>query len=235
LKINKILMKDFSLLEKKLKIKFKNKDLLTQAFVHRSFLNENPDFTISHNERLEFLGDAILEHIVTEYLYKKYPGKPEGELTSLRAALVNAKMLSQIAQNLGLNDFLLLSQGEIKESGKARQYILANAFEAFVGSLYLDQGLKSCQAFIEKYLLGELPAIVRGGVKDAKSYFQEKAQEKTGITPTYNVLKEWGPDHQKKFNIGVFLGKELVAEGEGLSKQEAEEEAAKQALKAKGW
>lgn len=229
-------MKDFSLLEKKLKIKFKNKNLLTQAFVHRSFLNENPDFKISHNERLEFLGDAILEHVVTEHLYKKYPEKPEGELTGLRAALVNAKMLAQIAQNLDFNDFLLLSQGETKESGKARQYILANTFESFVGSLYLDQGLKTCQNFIAKYLLGELPAIVRGGsVKDAKSYFQEKAQEKTGITPTYNVLKEWGPDHQKKFNIGVFLGKELAAEGEGLSKQEAEEEAAKQALKTKGW
>ncbi len=229
-------MKDFSLFEKKLKIKFKNKNLLTQAFVHRSFLNEHPDFKVSHNERLEFLGDAILEQIVTEHLYKKYPEKPEGELTSLRAALVNAKMLTQVAQNLGFNDFLLLSQGEIKEIGKARQYILANALEAFVGSLYLDQGLTSCKNFIEKYLLVELPDIIKSGLmKDAKSYFQEKAQEKSGITPTYKVLKEWGPDHKKKFNIGVFLGKELVAEGEGSSKQEAEEEAAKQALKAKGW
>ncbi len=229
-------MKDFSPLEKKLKIKFKNKDLLVQAFVHRSYINENPNFRLFHNERLEFLGDAVLELVVTEYLFKKYPAKPEGELTNWRAALVNAKMLSEIAQKLGFNDFLLLSRGEAKETGKARQYILANTFEAFVGSLYLDQGYDTCSKFIEKEVIKELPRIIKNRLfKDAKSLFQEKAQEMVGITPAYKVLKEWGPDHAKHFVIGVFLKDELVAEGEGSSKQEAEEEAAKQALEIKNW
>lgn len=229
-------MHDFSKLEKKLDLKFKNKDLLIQAFVHRSFLNENPDFKLSHNERLEFLGDAVVEHIVTEHLYKEYPEKSEGEMTSWRAALVNAKMLTTIAQNLDFNDFLLLSQGEIKEEGKARQYILANTFEAFIGSLYLDQGLDICRDFIKKNLMKELPFIIESGVfKDAKSWFQEETQEKTGVTPTYNILEEWGPDHDKKFIVGVFLGEELIAKGEGSSKQEAEENAAKEALKVKKW
>jgi len=229
-------MKDFSLLEKKLKIKFKNKDLLIQAFVHRSYINENPEFRLSHNERLEFLGDAVLELVVTEYLFQKYPQKPEGELTSWRAALVNAKMLSEIAQNLGFNDFLLLSRGEAKEVGKARQYILANTFEAFIGGLYLDLGYKACQKFIKREVIKELPRIIQSRLfKDAKSLFQEKAQEIVGITPTYKVLKEWGPDHAKHFVIGVFLKEELVAEGEGSSKQEAEEEAAKKALEIKRW
>lgn len=229
-------MKDFSQLEKKLKIKFKDKDLLTQAFVHRSFLNENPNFKLCHNERLEFLGDAILEQVVTEHLYKEYPDKPEGDLTSWRAALVNAKMLEKVARELDFNDFLLLSQGEMKDQKKARQYILSDTLEAFIGSLYLDQGLEACSSFIEKYLLKELPDIIKNGLyRDAKSLFQEKAQEKAGITPTYEVLKEWGPDHEKNFVVGVFLEKEMVAEGDGFSKQEAEEKAAKEALKIKKW
>jgi len=229
-------MKDFSPLEKKLNLKFKNKDLLIQAFCHRSYLNENPDFYLDHNERLEFLGDAILELIVTEYLYQKYPKKPEGELTNWRAALVNAKMLSEVSKDLDFNDFLLLSRGEAKELGKARQYILANILEALVGAIYLDQGLDSCEKFIKKNLIKKLPHIIEAGLfRDAKSRFQEEAQERTGITPIYKVLEEWGPDHAKHFIIGVFLDKELVAKGEGSSKQEAEETAAKNALEAKGW
>ena len=229
-------MKNFSILERKLKIKFKNKNLLTQAFVHRSYINENPNFRLHHNERLEFLGDAVLELAVTEYLFKKYPKKPEGELTNWRAALVNAKILAEISQNLGFNDFLLLSRGEAKETGKARQYILANTFEAFVGSLYLDQGYKACNKFIEKEVIKELPRIIEGRLfKDAKSLFQEKSQEIVGITPAYKVLKEWGPDHAKHFVMGVFLKDELVSEGEGSSKQEAEEEAARRALEIKNW
>lgn len=229
-------MHDFSKLEKKLDLKFKNKDLLIQAFVHRSYLNENLDFKLFHNERLEFLGDAVLEQVVTEYLYKEYPEQSEGELTSWRAALVNAKMLAKIAKKLGFNDFLLLSQGEEKEEGKARQYILANTFEALIGSLYLDQGLDICRDFIKTNLIKELPFIIESGIfKDAKSSFQEEAQEKTGITPVYKVLEEWGPDHNKRFIVGVFLGKELIAKSEGSSKQEAEEEAAKEALKTKSW
>lgn len=229
-------MKDFSLFEKKLGLKFKNKDLLTQAFVHRSYLNENPGFNIPQNERLEFLGDAVLELIVTEHLYKEHPDKPEGELTNWRAALVNAKMLTQVAEELGFNEFLLLSRGESKEVGKARQYILANTFEAFVGAVYLDRGYEASDVFIKKYVLKHLPEILKKKLyKDAKSHFQEEAQDKIGVTPSYKVMKEWGPDHNKKFTVGVFLGKELVAEGEGYSKQEAEEEAAKKALEVKKW
>jgi len=229
-------MKDFSPLEKKLNLKFKNKDLLIQAFCHRSYLNENPDFYLDHNERLEFLGDAVLELIITEYLYQKYPKKPEGELTNWRAALVNAKMLSEVSKDLDFNDSLLLSRGEAKELGKARQYILANVFEALIGATYLDQGYKACEGFIKKYLIVKLPEIIEKGLfRDAKSQFQEEAQERVGITPIYKVLEEWGPDHARHFIIGIFLNKELIAKGEGSSKQEAEEEAAKNALDAKGW
>jgi len=229
-------MNNFEILEKKLEVNFKNKDFLTQAFTHRSYLNENPGFKLEHNERLEFLGDAVMELIVTDHLYNDYPGKPEGELTNWRAALVNAKMLSKLADELGFNDFLLLSRGEAKEEGKARAYILANTFEAFLGALYLDSGYEPVDKFLKKYLLSKLPEIIKeGSYKDSKSKFQEKAQEKVSITPTYNVLSESGPDHEKKFVVGVFLEKELVAEGEGLSKQEAEEEAAISALKVKNW
>lgn len=229
-------MKDFNLLEKKLGINFNDKGLLEQAFTHRSYLNENPKSGLSHNERMEFLGDAVLELAITEHLYKKYPDKAEGELTNWRASLVNAKMLAALAEELGFNDFMLLSRGEEKELGKARQYILANAFEAFVGALHLDLGYEAADKFIEKCLLPKLPEIIRKKLyKDAKSHFQEESQEKEGITPAYKVLKEYGPDHKKKFTVGVFLEEELVAEGEGYSKQEAEEEAAKKALRARGW
>ena len=229
-------MSDFPELEKKLDTKFKNKDLLTQAFVHRSYLNENPNFHLSQNERLEFLGDAVLELVVTENLYNTYPDKAEGELTSWRAALVNAKMLSEVAKKLEFNDFLLLSRGEKKETGKSREYILANTMESFIGALYLDQGLKAAAKFIIKHILSELPRVLESNLyQDAKSHFQEIAQEKTGITPAYSVLKEWGPDHIKHFKIGVYLNKELVAQGQGSSKQEAEQDAATNGLEIKGW
>jgi len=224
-------MQNFSQLEKKLNLKFKNKNLLIQAFCHRSYLNENPKFKLDHNERLEFLGDAVLELVVTVNLYKNYPEKPEGELTNWRAALVNSKMLAHISQELDFNGFLLLSRGEAKETGKARQCILANTFESLIGAFYLDSGYKVCQKFITKHLIKELPHIIKEGLyKDAKSLFQEGAQERVGITPTYQVIKEWGPDHAKNFIIGVYLNKELVAKGQGSSKQEAEEAAAKNAL-----
>ncbi len=229
-------MKDFSKLEKKLNLKFENQNLLVQAFVHRSFLNENPDFHLNHNERLEFLGDAVLELIITEYLFKEYPDKSEGILTNWRAALVNAKSLSKTANELGLGGFLLLSKGEKKEGGKSKQYILANTFESFIGSCYLDLGYDACRKFVKKHLISKLPHIIKEGLfLDAKSQFQEKAQEKEGVTPTYKVLKEWGPDHAKNFVMGVFLKDELIEKGEGSSKQEAEEGAAKNALKKKKW
>ncbi|HLD70594.1 MAG TPA: ribonuclease III [Negativicutes bacterium] len=229
-------MTEFSLFEKKLGLKFANKDLLTQAFVHRSYLNENPEFGLDQNERLEFLGDAVLELVITVHLYQEYPNEDEGQLTNWRAALVNAKMLTTVAEELGFNDFLLLSRGETKELGKARQYILANTFEALIGAIYLDSGYEPCDVFIKKYLLSRLPEIIQSkSYKDAKSHFQEEAQEKAGVTPMYKVVKEWGPDHKKEFTVAVFLGKEMVAEGKGYSKQEAEEEAAKAALIAKQW
>ncbi|MCX6722955.1 MAG: ribonuclease III [Candidatus Staskawiczbacteria bacterium] len=229
-------MKDFEVLEKNLGIKFNNKDLLKQAFTHRSYLNENPGFKLDHNERLEFLGDAVTELIVTDHLYRSYPEKAEGELTNWRAALVNAKMMTSVAEELGFNDFLLLSRGESKEMGKARAYILANTFEALLGALYLDSGYKVCDEFLQKYLLKNLAEIIKdGSYKDSKSKFQEKAQEKVSITPNYKVVKESGPDHDKIFVVGVFLGDEIIAEGKGSSKQEAEEAAAKLALEVKNW
>jgi ribonuclease-3 len=229
-------MKEFENLEKNLGLRFKDKNLLKQAFTHRSYLNENPDEKLEHNERLEFLGDAVIELIVTEYLYKEFPEKPEGELTNWRAALVNAKMMTSVAEELGFNDFLLLSRGEGKELGKARAYILANTFEALLGALYLDSGFKSCDEFINKYLLVRLADIIQdGSYKDAKSKFQEEAQEKNSITPNYKVMKESGPDHDKIFIVGVYLGTELVAEGKGSSKQEAEEAAAQLGLEVKKW
>lgn len=229
-------VKDISLLEKTLGVVFANKDLLTQALTHRSYLNENPEFGLGHNERLEFLGDAVLELIVTEELYKRFPDKPEGDLTSFRAALVNSNMLADIAAQIGINDFLLLSRGEAKDIGRARQYILANAFEAIIGAIYLDKRYKGSASFILRVLLPHLDEVLEKKLyKDPKSLFQESAQERVGITPTYEVVREWGPDHDKNFVVGIFLGDELVAKGEGRSKQAAQEDAARKGLEAKQW
>jgi len=229
-------MKDFSKLEDKIEIKFKNQDLLKQAVVHRSYLNEHPHFSLDQNERLEFLGDAVLELIVTEYLFTKYDD-PEGELTNWRASLVNAKMLSEVARQFDIDHYLYLSKGESKDSNsKARQYILANAFEALIGAIYLDQGWEKSKEFICKHLLCRLEYIIEHKLYlDPKSRFQEAAQDKFGVTPSYKVLSETGPDHDKHFIIGVFLDKELVARGEGSSKQEAQVDAAEKALGVKGW
>lgn len=228
--------KDFSQFEQNLNLNFKNKDLLREAFTHRSYINESKRSDLTHNERLEFLGDAVLELVVTDYLFKKYPDRTEGDLTSYRSALVNAVTLGEIARTLGMNDYLLLSKGEAKDTGKARQIILANTFEALVGALYLDRKSEGAEAFIEKHLLPLTEEIVEKELwKDAKSFLQEKAQEEMGVTPTYKVLREAGPDHDKKFVVAVFLGDELVAEAQGKSKQEAEQGAATQALKEKRW
>ena len=228
-------MKDLSKLEQRIGVKFDNQDLLLQSLAHRSYLNENPSFQLDHNERLEFLGDAVLELIVTENLFKNY-NSPEGELTNWRAALGNAKKLAEVAEEINLNDFVLLSRGEAKDTGRARQCILANAMEALIGAIYLDQGFEAVKIFIEKNILTHLPQILEtGSYRDAKSVFQEEAQERVGITPSYEVLKEWGPDHAKHFKIGVFLESELVAEGEGSSKQEGQQQAAENALRVKEW
>lgn len=228
--------KDLSGFENLTGIQFIDKDLLRQAFTHRSFLNENKGIKGGHNERLEFLGDAVLELVITRYLYDEYKNKNEGDLTSIRSALVNAQTCAEVAKNLNVNDFLLLSRGEAKDTGRARQYILANALEAIIGAIYLDQGYEAAKNFIEKYITPLTPKIVEEELWiDAKSKFQEKAQDVVGITPSYKTLREVGPDHDKKFTVGVFLHNDLVAEGEGDSKQDAEQSAARSALKQKGW
>lgn len=228
--------KNFSELAKKLDIDFQNLDLLIQACVHRSYLNEHPEFGLGHNERLEFLGDAVLELVVTEHLYSNYPN-PEGDLTNWRAALVNANILSGICRDVGAEDFLYLSKGEAKDVGsKARQYILANAFEAIIGAIYLDQGYETVKRFITQQVLSHLPYILDHKLYlDPKSRFQEAAQEKAGVTPSYRVIDEKGPDHAKWFKVGVYLGEELIATGDGTSKQEAQVQAAENAIVAKDW
>jgi len=229
-------MKNLSKLEKKIGVTFKNKDLLLQALVHRSYINENRDFRLDHNERLEFLGDAVLELISTENLYKKFPEHPEGVLTNFRAALVNSKMLAEISGRLGVEDHLLMSRGEKKDTGKARNYLLANALEAIIGAVYLDQGYRKSKEFITNSILCETERVLKDKLyQDPKSGFQEKAQEKMGVTPNYEVIKERGPDHNKHFVVGVYLENKLIAEGEGSSKQDAQRNSAEKALKVKGW
>lgn len=226
-------MKDF---EDKINYHFQNPDLLKQAFLHRSYLNEHKEINLPHNERLEFLGDAVLELVVTDWLYVNHPERPEGELTAYRAALVNANTCSAIAAELGMNDLLMLSRGEAKDTGRARQIILANAFEAFVGAVYLDGGYNVARDFIAQTVFPKADEVIKKNLtEDYKSHFQHKAQEAESITPTYKVLSETGPDHDKKFTAGLYLGKEKVAEGQGHSKQEAEQSAAQKGLETKGW
>lgn len=227
---------DFSVFEKSINLEFKNKDLLKQAFIHRSYLNENRNIKLEHNERLEFLGDAVLELVITDYLYNKYPTKDEGELTAYRSSLVNSNTLSAAAEKMGVNSFLLLSKGEAKDTGRARQYILANTFESVVGAIYIDQGYGAAAKFIETQLFALIDDIVKNQkFIDAKSRFQEEAQERVGVTPLYKLIKESGPDHNKIFTVGVFLRDEQIVTGEGKSKQEAEQAAAEKALEIKKW
>lgn len=222
---------DLSALEQKIKIQFKDRKLLESALTHRSYLNENRRWPLPHNERLEFLGDAVLELVTTEYLYRNFPN-PEGELTNLRSALVNYKMLSEIAASLDLDRYILLSKGEAKDTGRARQVILANAIEALIGAIYLDSGFEVTRTFIHEFIITHLDKIVAAGqILDPKSKFQELAQEKLGITPHYKVLAEWGPDHNKNFEVGVFIADRQIAKGIGASKQEAEIAAAENGLK----
>lgn len=228
--------KDFQTFEDAVGVSFNDLDLLRQAFTHRSYLNEHREVKHGHNERLEFLGDAVVELAVTHFLYEKFPEKPEGELTAYRAALVNAVTLSSIAQGLGMNEYLLLSRGEAKDTGRAREVLLANAFEALVGALYLDQGYEAAEAFLTKHLFPTIDRVVEERLwQDPKSTLQEKAQEHEGVTPSYTVLREWGPDHDKHFVVGAYLQSALLAEGEGKSKQDAEQAAARNALKQRGW
>lgn len=226
---------DFSELEKKLGIKFKNIDLLRQAMVHRSYLNENPNFTLDHNERLEFLGDAVMELVVTEYLYRTYDN-PEGDLTNWRSSLVNSRMIAQISRRLDFEKYLFLSRGEAKDTGRAREYILGNAFEATIGAIYLDQGFEAARDFINRELIKELPAILESkAYLDPKSKLQERAQEEIHVTPQYKMLESFGPDHDKRFKVGVYFDEDLIGVGEGTSKQAAQLAAALDALKKRNW
>ncbi|MBN2197961.1 ribonuclease III [Candidatus Wolfebacteria bacterium] len=226
-------MLDIKILEKKIKKSFKNKDFLKEALTHRSYINENPSWAFSHNERLEFLGDAVLELVVTEILFECFPEYPEGQLTSLRASLVNYQIMAESAESFDLGDFILLSKGEAKDIGRARKVILANAMEALIGAIHLDSGYQDAKKIIKEFIIDpNLDKIIKEALyKDSKSSLQEIIQEKMKITPTYKVLEEWGPDHKKIFKIGVYFEDKLIAKGEGYSKQEAEIEAASNALK----
>jgi len=228
--------KDIKEFEKKLGVLFKDINILKSAFIHRSYINEHKEINLEHNERLEFLGDAVLELAVTDFLFTKYPNSTEGDLTAYRAALVNTNSLSEAASSLGINEYLLLSKGESQDIGRARQYILANTFESVVGALYIDQGYGAAQKFISDNLFNLIDEIISKRLwQDSKSYFQEKAQEYVGVTPNYELVEENGPDHDREFIIGVYLNKEMVSKGVGRSKQEAEQDAARSALEIKGW
>ncbi len=217
-------------------IEFSDIGLLERALTHRSYINENAQYKLGHNERLEFLGDAVLELVVTDFLYKNYKN-PEGELTSWRAALVNTDMLARVSNGLGVESFLRMSRGESRDKGsRARHHLLANTVEAIIGAIYLDSGYENARVFIDKYIIANLEEVLEKKIwRDDKSYFQEKAQEHQSVTPHYNVIKETGPDHGKVFEVGVYLGEELIATGTGESKQQAQRAAATAALIKKGW
>jgi ribonuclease-3 len=215
----------------------KNVDIYAEALTHRSYINENRSHPYPHNERLEFLGDAVLELIVTEHLFKLYPKEQEGKLTAYRASLVNGEMLGSIGTALGLEPCILLSRGESSDAqARARLLIVADAVEAVIGALYLDLGRDAAEVFITTHILTKIGGVIEGGLyTDAKSRLQEIAQERHSTTPRYEIMKEWGLDHERHFTAGVFIGDEFVADGEGVSKQEAQRNAAKKALEVKGW
>ena len=229
-------LEQYQAFAQKIGVTFRDVAILREAFTHRSYLNEHRGTGLKHNERLEFLGDAVLELVMTEYLFEKYPDEPEGVLTAYRSALVNTNSISDAAVAWEMNDCLLLSKGEAKDTGRARQYILANTFEAVIGAIFLDQGYDAAKKFIDKSLFNRLEEIIGKRLwQDAKSRFQEEAQERTGVTPNYVVLNETGPDHDKRFEVGVYIGSELAASGDGRSKQDAEQAAAQAAIQKKGW
>ncbi len=222
---------NFNNLEKKLGVKFNKPELFHEALTHRSYLNENPKWSFRNNERLEFLGDAVLELSVTEDLFARFPEKEEGELTVYRAALVNSKMLSRVAREVGLTEEILTSHGEFKEiSSGGGETILGDCLEALIGALYLDSGYNVTRKFVRSFILKHLEEVVKNGAKDAKSLIQEIAQDKYGLTPTYKVMSESGPAHQRIFKVGLYFGEELKSEGVGNSKQNAELQAAEKLI-----
>ncbi|MFQ5493270.1 MAG: ribonuclease III [Candidatus Dojkabacteria bacterium] len=218
-------------LEKRIKVKFDDISLLKQALVHRSYLNEAKDSKLIHNERLEFLGDAVLELIVTKYLYAEYPERNEGDLTSFRAATVRTESLADTALEIELGDYIYMSKGEESTGGRTRPYILANTFEALLGAIYLSEGIETSTTFVETFLLPKVAEIVEKRLDiDSKSKLQEVAQEELSITPDYELISTKGPDHSKTFTMAVLIGDHRLGTGEGKSKQEAEQNAAQDAL-----
>jgi len=218
-------------LEKKIEYSFKDKNLLKEALTHRSYLNENPKWGLSNNERLEFLGDAVLELAVTEELYYRYPDYQEGKMTALRSALVNYQALADTAKKINLDDFVLLSKGEARGGERAKEVILANTTEALIGAIYLDADYQTAKKFVSQFVVSILGEVLKNkSYRDAKSLLQEKIQAAKKITPDYRVLEESGPEHDKVFKVGVYFQKKLIATGEGYSKQEAELDAAGKAL-----
>ena len=229
-------MEKYLTFEKNLGICFNNKKLLEQAFIHRSYINEYRGNNLAHNERLEFLGDAVLELVVTDFLFRKYSNIDEGRLTAYRSALVRTESISDAARSMGMNNLLLLSKGELRDEGKARDYILANTFEAFIGAVYLDQGYKSASVIIADVLFPNIEQIIiKGSWRDAKSYVQEKSQEIYNETPRYELISAHGPDHEKDFVMAIYFGKTKIAEGQGHSKQKAQQDAAQKALIKEKW
>jgi len=227
---------NYQKLEKLIGIKFNDSELIIRAFTHKSYINENREKGLKNNERLEFLGDAVLELAATRHLFDKCPDESEGVLTSFRSALVKGQHLAEVSKELELGQYLLLSNGEEKSGGREKNYILANTVEALIGAIYLEHGFEQTEEFIKKFILKKLDEIIEHGLYiDSKSQFQEICQEKEDTTPHYEVLNEQGPDHDKEFTMGAYIGEELVAEGTGSSKQKAEDEAARNALKVKGW
>jgi len=228
-------IKNLNEFQKGLGLAFSDMEILALAFVHKSFLNEHPEYEHS-NERLEFLGDAVLELVVTDFLYANYPNEPEGQLTNWRSALVKGKNLAEVARKLGLGDVLLLSRGEDLSKGREKEYILANTMEALIGAIHLDKGYDRANEFIMKHIIAHLEEIIKKGLHiDAKSHVQEMAQDELNVTPRYEVISESGPDHNKIFVMGIYFDKHLVGKGEGPSKQTAEQSAAHAALTNQGW
>jgi ribonuclease-3 len=220
----------------KIEVEFNDIGLLEKALTHRSYINENTQYKLGHNERLEFLGDAVLELVVTDYLHGNYTNS-EGELTAWRAALVNTDMLARVSNELDIELILRMSKGESRDKGsRARHHLLANAVEAVIGAIYLDNGYDKAKDFINRYIIVNFDEILDKKMwRDDKSYFQERAQKNQSMTPHYSVISETGPDHGKVFEVGVYLGEELIATGTGESKQQAQRAAASAALIKKGW